>query len=117
MGLFSLIKKERKRKNDLRELALKKLAKIEREKQGTEKIEDLIFLFKIYLENKIGIKNNKTNEEIIDIFKHKKFKTSIRNRIIALLKLLNEIEYSQKELDKKQIEMIISEIKRIIKEF
>jgi len=123
MSLFSFLRKKRKSKDnnlkrdELKELALKKISQIKKKRLIREKIDYIAFIFKVFIEKKIGIKNNKTHEEIIEILKEKRVKKELRGKIYAIFKLLNELEYSSKNINKKQLEMVFFEIKEVIKNY
>lgn len=119
MNFFKKIfkkKREKKltKKNQLSILAKKKLDKIKKKRYSDKVFDELVSLFRKYLEKTFSLKKGSTHEEINEQIKEKRVKISIKNRIISISKRINEIEYSSEKKDKKKLDEIIKEFEEIL---
>jgi len=119
MGLFQGIFHKKKEvehsKNyELKRLALKKLKTVQKKKFSTKSFEEFVFILRVFNEKVFKLKKTLTYEETQKEIKTKKIKLALKNKIVLLLKKVEEIEFGNHRIDREKLDSLISELKEII---
>lgn len=111
-------KKEKKMSKTevLVKLANRKLTQLKR-KSSSDIVDDLSFLFKIFLSEVYSINKNLTLEKICEKATTKKMTKEIKIEILSIRKDLDDVKYSGKKYSKKQTLEILDKIKLFLKNY
>ncbi len=116
--LFS--QKERKKINEniggIKGQTILEIKKIENEKFSEKSINEFIFIFRTFIKNHYDIKEQPTKKSIISKLEKKEKKEKIKEKIILILNVINEIEFADKKIDEKEFKKMIILFKELIKE-
>ena len=120
MGFFGKIfgRKEKKRvvkKDDLKRLALLKISKIEKKKFSDKSLDEFMYIFKVFIIKKLGLKKGATTDEIIAETDKKRIKKDIKNKIISISSEIDKIEFADKKIESDEFKQLIKDFKEIIK--
>jgi len=119
MGLFSGIfhkkkEAEHSKNYELKKLALKKLKRIQKKKFSPKSFDEFVFILRVLNEKAFKLKRTLTYEEAQKEIKTKKIKLKLKNKIIILLKEVEEVEFGNQKIDREKLDNLISELKEII---
>jgi len=116
---FKAKEKEYNKKDNLKDLALKKIKKVKTQNKirfDSQLIVEIVKIFRIYIKKRYALKKELTHEELLSILKQKKIKKSLKTKIVLLSLKICEIEYENFKLDKPSLEEIIKNLEEIILE-
>lgn len=108
----------KEKSKNIKSWALSKIrkTKIKNNKRYDPKlIYDLIQTYRTFIEKKYHIKKGLTHHELSKEIKERRIRLGLKRKIIYLSALINDIEYGDKEIDKKLLEEMIKELETIIK--
>jgi hypothetical protein len=95
--------------------ALKQLTKIKKQHFSEELIGNLNRIFRIYLREKYSIKESLTHEEVMGKINKKRIFPQLKIKIISFAYEIQEIKYKEGKMNKKILNNLINEFKKIIK--
>ena len=104
------------KKSRLKNLALKKLRKIEKIKSTEEKFNKFVFIFRIFIKKSLRIKNQFTHNELIKELEKRDLKPMTKRKITNLSLEINKIEFANQELNPIQLEKMFKQLREIIEE-
>lgn len=112
-----VIKKEgdRGQLEALRKVILAKLSSIEKKKFEENSIDEFSLAFRVFLLKYLNLDYEFTEEELLQELDRKKAGKAIRDRIIGLANLLDEIKYHGKKISKSEFDKTITDCCEIIK--
>lgn len=103
------------RKNELlRKLILTKLRTIKKEKFEPKTIDKFSLTFRVFLLRYLNLQYEFTLEELALELNKTKTSTKLKERIIALLNLLTEIKYENREISKEEFKSSLNEAVGIV---
>lgn len=107
-------KKRLKGSSELERGAIREIKKVRRQKMSVKSIEKLNAIFRIYLKEKYSLKSALTYEELIKKIGSKRIPEQLKLDIIALASNFQQIEYENKNCDRKKFNLLIKDLILII---
>ncbi|MBT3405517.1 hypothetical protein HN832_00560 [archaeon] len=115
LGLFKK-KKVPSKKQELKNLALKKLTKLKLKRFSPKKTEEFIRVFRIYMQKKFNFKDQATHQNLLKNIQQKRIKKNLKKKIEEISLRIDQNEYQGMLISGQELNIIIEELKKLIEE-
>lgn len=101
-------------KQELKKTVLAKIFQLEKSKVSKKNVDELAFIFRVFIINMFEIGEHLTIEEMIGEFNKKKLQEDIKEKIILFFSEISEAKYSAIKVNQIKFNKLILDFKKII---
>ena len=114
LSILMALLEEQNSREILRAAVLKKLSSTKKKKFSEKSVDDLGWTFRVFLIKFLNLNYEFTHEELLSEIARVRIKKDLRNRVLALSGLLEEMKYGSRDAAKEDFEWMVNEAERVI---